>query len=312
MPGPYTHITLLQELVRPGTLESVFTPSSGYAASLIAYFPFCALGAVSPDYPNLALSDKTASQWANAMHYTRACEMITSGIKRVRGAHGAVRDKQLAWLLGYCAHVTADVTIHPIVQAKVGVYAENQRHHRICEMNQDSYIYRRMNLGEIGVSDIFARTVAQCSSAIDSAQLDLDIVTLWEGMLKDVHPKLYTTHQPDSASWHREFIVYIAKSTADAVKLFPLAGVIATKMDLAYPAYDMVDRQYIDEQEIPSNPPQLLHYDDIFDHAADNVAALWRLVERAVCDENASNLPTFGDWNLDNGRDELGRLVFWD
>ena len=312
MPGPYVHITLLHELMRPGTLESMFSPSSGYAASLMTYFPYCALGAVSPDYPNLARSDRAASQWADAMHYTHACEMITSGIRRVRSSRGVVRDKQLAWLLGYCAHVATDVTIHPVVQAKVGVYSENQRHHRICEMNQDSYIYRRMNLGEIGVSDSFARTVVQCSCASDRTQLDSDIVTLWEGMLKDVHPELYVTLQPDSTSWHRDFIAMVDRDTAGAVKLFPLASVIATKMDLAYPAYDMVDRQYIGEQVIPSETLRLLHYDDIFSHAVQNVAAIWKLVERAVCDENVPNLPTFSNWNLDNGLDELGRLVFWD
>jgi hypothetical protein len=313
MPGPYAHITLLQELVRPVTLESIFNPSSGYAAALRTYFPYCALGAVSPDYPNLAQGDESVATWADAMHDTRTCEMITAGIRRIRWAHGTVRDKQLAWLLGYCAHVATDVTIHPVVQAKVGgVYAENQRHHRICEMNQDSYIYRRMNMGEIGVSDVFARTVAHCSNRDDSTQLDHDIVTLWEGMLKDVHPELYARCQPDCASWHWEFIVDVAGSAAGAAKLFPLAGVIAAKMAASYPEYDQVDRQYIDELIIPSKIPQSLHYDDIFDHATDNVAALWRLVERAVCDENASNLPAFGDWNPDTGLDEFGRLVFWD
>jgi len=312
MPGPYAHITLLHELMRPGTPESVFSPSSGYAASLSTYFPYCALGAVSPDYPNLARNDRTASRWADAMHCTRACGMITSGIRRVRASRGPVRDKQLAWLLGYCAHVATDVTIHPAVQAKVGVYAENQRHHRICEMNQDSYIYRRMNLGEAGVSDSFARTVAQCSSASDRTQLDCDIVTLWEGMLNDVHPEMYGANQPDSASWHREFIAAVDRDIAGAVNLFPLAGVIAEKMKLAYPAYDAVDRQYIDGQKFSSETWHQLHYDRIFDHAVKNTAAIWRLVERAVCDENAPNLPVFGDWNLDTGLDELGRLVFWD
>jgi len=312
MPGPYVHITLLHELMRPGTLESIFSPSSRYGASLTTYFPFCALGAVSPDYPNLARGDRAASGWADAMHCSRACEMITSGIRHVRASRGPVRDKQLAWLLGYCAHVVADVTIHPVVQAKVGLYSENQRHHRICEMNQDSYIYRRMNLGEIGVSDSFARIVAQCSSASDRTQLDSDIVTLWEGMLKEVHPELYGTHQPDSASWHREFIAAVDGQTAGAAGLFPLAAVIATKMDLAYPAYDAVDRQYIDGQKVSSKTRHLLHYDRIFDCAAENVAAIWRLVERTVCDENVFNLPVFGDWNLDSGLDELGRVVFWD
>ncbi len=312
MPGPYAHITLLQELMRPGRLESIFSASSCYATALSKYFHYCALGAVSPDYPNLARNDRDSCRWADAMHQIRACQMITSGIRRIRENRGTVRNKQLAWLLGYCAHVAMDVTIHPIVQAKVGVYAENQRHHRICEMNQDSYIYRRMDLGEIGVSDIFARTVAQCSDRADSTQLDHDIVSLWEGMLGDVHPELFANHPPDCASWHWEFITCVAGSNIDAMKLFPLADLIASKMNLTYPSYDLVARQYIEDLEIPAENPQRLHYDEIFDHAADNVAALWRVVEQAVYDENKINLPVFGDWNLDDGRDELGRLVFWD
>lgn len=311
MPGPYAHITLLHELMRPGRLESIFSPFSGFGVALETYFPYCVLGAVSPDYPNLAKGNGSAFQWADAMHCTRACEMIASGIRRVKSSNGVAREKQLAWLLGYCAHVATDVTIHPIVQAKVGVYAENQRQHRICEMNQDSHIYRRMNMGEIGESDVFARTVAQCSNSDDSTLLDRDIVILWEAMFKDVHPELFVTHPPDSASWHREFVAMVAGCATGAVRLFPLAGVIAAKMGMAYTAYDTIDRQFIDEQLVPSERPLYLHYDDIFDYAAGNVAVVWRLVEQAIYVDNSEQLPTFKDWDLDTGRDGHDRLVFW-
>lgn len=311
MPGPYAHITMLYELMRSARLKSIFSPLSGFDAALEKYFHYCTLGAVSPDYPNLARGDINASQWADAMHCTRACEMAESGIRRVRGAKGAARGKQLAWLLGYCAHVAADVTIHPVVQAKVGVYAENQRQHRICEMNQDSYIYRRMNLGEIGESDTLALTVAQCSNTDDRSRLDRDIVILWEGMFADVHPELFEAHPPDCSSWHREFVAMVAACGAGAERLFPLAGVIAARTGLAYPAYKSVDRQFVAEQMVPSEWPFHLHYDDIFDLAACNVTTVWRQVEHAVCADDATYLSRFGDWNLDTGRDEHGRLVFW-
>lgn len=45
---------------------------------------------------------------------------------------------------------------------------------------------------------------------------------------------------------------------------------------------DTVDRQYIEEQAVPSESPTYLHYDDIFDRAVDNVAAVWRQVEQAA------------------------------
>ncbi len=311
MPGPYAHITLLHELMRPGTSGSIFNSSSGFLDALEQYFPYCALGAVSPDYPNLARHDDTAGWWADAMHCARTGEMIASGVRRLGGTAGAVRDKQLAWLLGYCAHIATDVTIHPVVQAKVGPYAENQRHHRVCEMNQDSYIYRRMNLGEIGVSDTFARTVAQCSDADDGTRLDRDIVTFWEGMLGDAYPHQFVKYPPNSASWHREFVAKAADCRAGEVRLFPLASVIAAQMGVAYPAYETVDRQYIEEQLVPSETPCLLHYDKIFDHAAENVAAVWRLVEQAVCAADPAHVHQFEEWNLDTGRDAHDRLVFW-
>jgi len=311
MPGPYAHITLLHELMRAGTPESIFSQSSGFQTALERYFHYAALGAVSPDYPNLARRDDSAVQWADTMHCTRAGEMIASGIRLVGGASGEARDKQLAWFLGYCAHVVTDVTIHPVVQAKVGVYAENQRHHRVCEMNQDSYIYRRMKLGEIGVSDSFARSVARCSTSGDGTGLDHDIVTLWEGMLEDLYPEQFVTHPPMIASWHRAFVATASDCRAGEVRLFPLAGVIAAKMELSYPAYEAVDRQYIEEQTVPSESPNLLHYDEIFDSAAENVAVMWRVVERALCAGDAAGLPLCEEWNLDTGRDGHDKLVFW-
>ena len=312
MPGPYAHITLLHELLKPARLKPIFSSSSWFDAALQEYYPYAALGAVSPDYPNLCRVNDAAPQWADAMHYTYSCAMMTSGIAHIKASQGSARDKQLAWLLGYCAHVVTDMTIHPVVQAKVGVYAENQRQHRVCEMNQDSYIYHRMDDGEIGDSDLFARIIAQCSDHKDINQLDRDIVSLWEEMLTDVHPDLSKANPPDSSAWHRGFITRMEECQAGQVRLFPLAANIAGKMELSYPRYDQVDRQFIDAQLIPTEKPFHLHYDEIFEQAADNVAAVWRSVEQSLCDDDPALLPIFGDWNLDNGLDEYGRLEFWE
>ena len=141
--------------------------------------------------------------------------------------------------------------------------------------------------------------------------LDPDIGMLWEGMLKDVHPELFRAHAPDSASWHKAFIGMAAEDEANPVQLFPLAGVISAQMAVPYPAFDAVDRQFIEDQVVPADHPVFMNYDDIFEHAVCTVAALWRRVELAVTAADPEALPAFGEWNLDTGRDEHDRLVFW-
>ncbi len=308
MPGPYAHITLLHKLNKPARLESIFTPASGYAQIIRDHFNYCCMGAVSPDYPNLARRDEHAFRWADAMHCSHACRMITSGIRQLEPDDGAARNKQVAWLLGYCAHVATDVTIHPVVQAKVGPYAGNQRQHRICEMNQDSYIFRRMNRGEIGQSNAFAETIATCTNSVDGDDMDRDIARLWMGMFRDVHPELYALHTPNVDLWQNEFNGMVRRAKSNTVRLFPLAGVISNKLSLAYPQFRDIDDQYIEEQLIPAEPPIHRHYDQLFDRAINNVATLWGQVEQSI----SNNVPLkLSNWNLDNGLNEDNKLVFW-
>jgi hypothetical protein len=54
-----------------------------------------------------------------------------------------------------------------------------------------------------------------------------------------------------------------------------------------------------------------MHYDDIFDKAAEHVCELWNVVGQGVVSGDLGYLSRFGNWDLDTGLDELGRLVFW-
>lgn len=311
MPGPYAHLTLLYELLTPARRTSPSGLDTWLEQSLTDHFEFCALGAVSPDYPNLAPVSEAMPQWADAMHGLRTGSMLHAGVRYLAGEPaGEIRDRQTAWFMGYCAHVAADVAIHPVVRAKVGDYASNQRLHRICEMHQDSHIYRRMNLGEIGESESFAMIVAGCSTSEDGQQLDPSICHIWQSMLTESYPELARQGVPDPTIWHQRFIERVQRSRARQKRYFPLADAISEKISEDYPLQAAVDRQFLDELEIPADPPLHLHYDEIFDHAVTCVALLWNRIAAAISDDN-SHHGSFDDWDLDTGLDQTGRLVLW-
>lgn len=205
MSGAYTHITLENLVKEPLRLEAIEGFPKDAIVTILDYFKFCELGALSPDYPYLALDDSSAPSWADAMHYTRTGEVIHAGIEQLQQMESEAFQKGLAWLLGYSAHVATDVTIHPIVERKVGPYHENKSGHRICEMNMDAYIFQRLNLGDIGLSDHLDSGIARCSAPGDSDQIDLDISTLWLTMLQKIYPDHFDSNPPDISKWYRRF-----------------------------------------------------------------------------------------------------------
>lgn len=300
---------MLYDLLNHDRISTVFSDPACCRTVLTKYFHYAVLGAVSPDYPNLAAGNPLASSWADIMHTVRAGDMLGSGISILMNSEGSVREKQLAWLLGFATHLVADMTIHPVVQALVGVYSENTALHRICEMNQDSYIYQRMNRGQIGDSDKFSSIVAQCSYIDNEVTLDSDIEFFWQRLLQDVYPEVFRVNPPDINLWHREFIAISTREAPDEKRLFPLAHLISASTGEAYPDYSNIDRQFIDNLLIPSPADHHLNYDDIWHHATYNIAVTWRSIEAAVLGRSAA--PQFEPWNLDTGRDESGQLVFW-
>lgn len=300
---------MLYDLLDHDRTRTVFSDPACCRNVLTKHFHYAVLGAVSPDYPNLAAGNPLASSWADIMHTVRAGDMLDRGISILMDSDDSSREKQLAWLLGFAAHLVTDMTIHPVVQAKVGVYSENTAMHRICEMHQDSYIYQRMNSGRIGESDKFSSIVAQCSYIDKEVTLDADITVFWEKMLQDVYPEVVRVNPPDIELWHREFIAISTREAPDGVRLFPLAHLISTRTGTSYPDYNNIDRQFIDNLYIPTPADNHLNYDDIWHHATYNIAVIWRSIEAAVLGKSTS--PQFKPWDLDTGRDESGQLVFW-
>lgn len=305
MPGTYAHLTLVNEVKVPSRLESLPGFSDEAIASVLDYFKYCELGAVSPDYPYLAIGNADSASWADAMHYERTGQMIHAGVMHLRGLSSEARRKSFAWLLGYAGHIGADVTIHPVVNLKVGPYEQNKKQHRICEMNQDAYIYRRMNLGRnIGLSEHLDTGVCACGAG---DQLDPDIAAIWGAMLRAVHPTHFENSPPDFNLWHERFR-QVVDAAEDGNRLMALARHVAAGQGLTYPNHDEIDPQYIRALKVPTG---VMDYDEMFDRAADNVGEMWSVIAAGVWRGDDSFRSRIGDWNLDTGEDAAGRLVFW-
>jgi hypothetical protein len=307
MPGAFAHITLVNELKEPQRLEAIPGFTADAITSVLDFFKFSELGAVSPDYPYLAIPDGDAAIWADLMHYTNTAEMLKSGIKAVKQLQGNAQRKAFAWLLGYAAHVATDVTIHPVVELKVGPYAANKTAHRVCEMHQDAYIFQRLNLGQIGLSEHLDSGIWGCCD-VNSDKLDSTISQLWSTMLKQAHPAQFASNPPNIDKWHQKFKIMVDKISEEGNHLMPISRHLAVDCGLTYPSVQKIDKQYIKSLKVPTGT---MDYDDIFDKAIHSVSHVWALIALGVFTNDTTYLAQVTNWNLDTGKDEAGKYVFW-
>lgn len=307
MPGAYAHITVVNEFRNPAKLIEIPDFPEDAAKAFLRWFKFAELGAVSPDYPYLAVGDSDAAAWADLMHYTHTGSIVREGSKLLRAIEGEKKDKCLAWLMGYSSHVTADMTIHPVVELKVGKYEDNKGEHRTCEMHQDVFVFRRLNVGDAGVAEYLSTGIGACSADNDD-KLDADIIDFWSALLKAVHPEKFATNPPDIHKWHERFNEVVELISDAGGHLLPFARHLAADSGMVYPSYDLVDKQYIENLKVPSGT---MNYDDIFSGAIGNVASVWADLVRGTFKGNDAVLARFGEWNLDTGRDQTEKLIFW-
>ncbi|MEI7636860.1 MAG: zinc dependent phospholipase C family protein [Syntrophus sp. (in: bacteria)] len=309
MPGAYAHITAVN-VARERLEEQKGFPREGL--SIVSdWLKYIELGSVGPDYPYLDVVDgSTAAAWADAMHWDHTGDRIKVGIRVLtKMPPSLAREKALAWLLGFTAHVLMDVTLHPMVGIKVGPYEENKKAHRTCEMNQDTYIFQtRMNL-EIHYASYLKAGICRCSDPADEDKIDPDIFYVWNQMFKDVDLALYMNNGPRIDVWHNcfeEIVDHIAEN-----RLVALARHVAPKAldGSVYPLFDDIDRQYINNLEVPGG--QHMDYDNIFDKGVSNVVRGWAMVASDVLSQTNLAERFLRNWNLDTGEDESKVKTFW-
>lgn len=305
MPGAYAHISIVndaQKLAEAAGLQPKTLLSLG------RFLKYVELGAVSPDYPYLALKSDQ-KQWADNMHYTNTARLMQAGVAAIGQLPAKDRGRATAWLMGFAAHIATDMTIHPVVELRVGPYHGNEGEHRRCEMHQDAFIFPRvMNVGETGLSEHLATGIATCHAPGDEDVLDPAIAWTWMQMLQGAYADQDPEQGAQPDAWHRGFRTVLS-TMAGVNHLFPIARHVSAKLNLAYPRAEDIDDSFILGLKTPEGP---MDYQAIYERARGNVLLVWKGLDDALAQGGSAELAGLEDWNLDTGRSvQTGRLVFW-
>lgn len=304
MSGAYTHLTIAND-ARAHARKIGLRKTT--LAALGSHLKYVELGAVSPDYPYLS-TDRSQGRWADAMHITRTGALFRAAVQAIHRAPGTSQPRLIAWLFGWASHVATDMTIHPVIELKVGPYLGNEKAHRICEMHQDAHLFPRMNVGSAALSQHLETGVATCNAPHDADALDPVIEAVWLEALLETYPAHAAEDAPNPSGWHRGFRRVLAL-VAGSNHLFPFARHVGISMGLNYPRFDEIDPQYIRGLQTPEGAMDL---DPLYERARANVLEIWRGLDEALVSGRSDALDALEDWNLDTGRSlATQQLVLW-
>ena len=322
MAGTFAHLTLVDKLCRDAAaLDGIDTLTLAMKAALKNFRPFCELGAISPDAPYLQLLSGDASRWANVMHYWKTADFVRHAIPLVFNMDFRLAETQkcLAWLFGYAAHLVTDLTIHPVVKVRVGSYDQNKRMHRLCEINQDVYIFHKQGFGDITTAEyIDGCGIKSCADPDDRGKLDPAVRALWSDCLKGYPTGSISMknalpapeHDPDPDAWFRHYVRLLDKFVEDGGVSPILLRNISEVAGLVYPRFSDLDMMFINNLEIPGEG-EPTNYGDVFDRTRQNTLSTWRELGAAL-DKGDQDLFRLSNCDLDTGRDDNNRLIFWE
>ncbi len=322
MAGTFAHLTLVDKLCRDdAVLDGIGTLTPVMKGALKTFRPFCELGAISPDAPYLRLLSGDAARWADVMHYWKTADFVRHAIPLVFNMDYRFTDTQkcLAWLFGYTAHLVTDLTIHPVVKARVGPYDQNKRMHRICEINQDVYIFHKQGFGDITTAQYIDRCgIKSCADPTDSGKLNAAVRKLWSDGLKSYLSEGVSMknslpapeHDPDPDAWFEHYVRLLDKFVEDGGMSPLVFRTISEAAGVIYPQYSDVVKKFINNLEMPGEG-EPTNYDAVFERTKQNVIATWRDLGAAL-DSGKKELFTLANADLDTGRDSNNRLVFWE
>jgi hypothetical protein len=297
MAGAFTHFILCDVAKRK---RSVIGPVLYRLLNKHSRFLF--LGAGSPDLPYLSISGNT--KWADVFHYEKTNGIAISGhaeLKKRWPEKTNLEEAIFAWFLGYVSHLVTDATIHPVVQAIVGLYEKNPEEHRICEMTQDSLIYSEKKNTDLAYAE-FSSVLKFCG---DSEHFD-GVMDFWKTQTKKTYPE--KKDEPQPKFWFTTYsnAVDAAEGGSTLVALFRHIGgsyseyIYKPKAEILSDFPDRY-RKYYGEVKLP-NGKFGTFTKDAFDKAINYILDAWTtLYEGLTKDIVVSN--TIKNWYLDTGVD---------
>ena len=266
------------------------------------------LGAVSPDLPYLAVLSGHSEEWGDAFHHHNTVETVRVGIGKLASLpeEDEARNKAMAWLFGYASHLVADMISHPVVARKVGVYEKHKREHRVCELNQDTYIFQLYFQDSITNCDYLKHGVKACTDDgrpgfVLASHLD----SFWRSILADVYP---TIKNPDPNMWYLQYTQLIDKIAEEGQSFVSVIRDIAEGEGYVYP--ETVDMTYIVDLLSPYGVE--IHFDELFSQFEKETKKIWGQMARAVY-ENDLSLLTLANADLDTGISLVDNTtsIFW-
>lgn len=320
MAGTFTHLIVVDSICQASDiLDSINTLTKKMKYALKLFNNFCEFGAVSPDAPYLNLLNKDAGRWADVMHYWKPADLIRHAIPYVYNMdfRNINTQKCFAWLFGYTAHVVTDFTVHPVINLRVGAYEQNKLQHRICELNQDVYIFHEQGYGNLNTVEFIKNCgIESCADEAYDDMLDPIIRNLWEFCLNSFQKEsikiknglITPKADPAPDKWFDSYVTMIDKFAEEGGKFPRLIRDFVEAEGLVYPQLNEIDQTFIHNLKMPDGT--LSDYSEVFNQTKKNIIKTWSELGSAL-DSGDYNLFTLPNGDLDTGLDENNKSIFW-
>jgi hypothetical protein len=304
MSANFAHMILAETLSKQA--DSIPNMEPTMVMALQNYTSFCKLGAVSPDCPSV-VGETDATGFGNMMHYLRPADFVRFAVPKIHEMNFSLAETRccLAWIFGYASHLVTDLTIHPVISRKFGAYAaskKNRQQHRLCEFNQDVYLYHRTYAQEIVGADFLKFSgLAECAVNGNINKLNPAIISLWSHCLQQF-PRSETksyVRLPNTSlrptNWYATY-TFLFKSVVTKGNAF-LEGI-----GFGYPRIAELKSIYL--EDLPTDSGRKITYNDLVAITKTNIKTTWATLASALGTGNAS-LFTLPNANLDTGLTDI-------